>query len=318
MKNKNYSRLCAADRKVIYNMNQAGKRQTDIAKAIGCSQSTVSKELSRNKGMKGYRPAQAQRFSDERKKMKPTRPKVVVGVIKEEVENRLRLKHSPDQISGALKLAKMEVSTESIYQYVIEDRKQGGDLYTHLRINGKRRYKKRVKVGRGEKIPNRVDIDFRPQSVEQRLFYGDWEADLIEGTKGSGFILSLYERKSRLGKLYKLSSKGSYETACGIVALLREHKVRSVTYDNGLEFSKHEFVNELLNCKSYFCKPYSSWEKGGVENYNGLVRQYFPKGSDFSGITQEVLTEVENELNERPRNILGYKCPNDLIDRLSA
>ena len=318
MKNKNYSRLCAADRKVIYNMNQAGKRQIDIALAIGCSQSTISKELARNKGQRGYRPKQAHCFAVTRQSSKPSRPKVIVNKIKEEVEARLRRKHSPEQISGAMKIEGLQVSTESIYQYIIEDTRQGGDLRSHLRINGKRRYKRRAKTGRGEKIPNRVDIEERPQSVEARHYYGDWEADLIEGSRGSGFILSLYERKSRLGKLYKLSSKGAYETACGIVSLLREHKVRSVTYDNGLEFSKHEFVNDLLNCKSFFCKPYSSWEKGGVENFNGLVRQYYPKGSSFSDVTQEDLIEVEAELNERPRDTLNYKCPNDFIDHLSS
>lgn len=318
MKNKKYSRLCAADRRVIYNMRQAGKRQIDIANAIGCSQSTISKELSRNRGHKGYRPVQAQRFAELRKDEKPSRPKVVVGEIQEEVEQRLRRKHSPDQISAALKLIGLQVSAESIYQYVIEDSKNGGTLRSHLRINGKRRYRKRVKAGRAEKIPNRVDIEQRPESVDQRLYFGDWEADLIEGAKGSGFILSLYERKSRLGKLYKLSCKESYETARGIVTILRKYKVRSVTYDNGLEFSKHEFVNDLLGCKSYFCKPYSSWEKGGVENFNGLVRQYFPKGSCFKNVTPEILTEVETEINERPRNILGYQCPADFVDKLTA
>ncbi|MDB4388368.1 IS30 family transposase, partial [Akkermansiaceae bacterium] len=125
----------------------------------------------------------------------------------------------------------------------------------------------------------------------------------VEG--GSGFLLSLYERKSRIGKLYKLSGKQSEDVAVGIVITLRDFDVKTITYDNGLEFAKHGFVNDLLGSESYFCKPYSSWEKGGVENYNGLVRQYFPKGSDFSGITQEQLQEVEDEINNRPRNILG-------------
>ena len=123
MKNKNYSRLCAADRKVIYNMNQAGKRQIDIALAIGCSQSTISKELARNKGQRGYRPKQAHCFAVTRQSSKPSRPKVIVNQIKEEVEVRLRRKHSPEQISGAMKLEGLQVSTESIYQYIIEDTK---------------------------------------------------------------------------------------------------------------------------------------------------------------------------------------------------
>ena len=173
MKNRTYRRLCAADRKVIDNMSQAGKLQIDIAMAIGCSQSTVSKELSRNRGQRGYRSKQAHRFAKIRERLKPTRPKVMNEQIKEEVEKRLRSKHSPDQISGALKLDGLQVSHESIYKYIIEDGKRGGDLRSHLRINGKRRYKRRLKTRRGEKIPNRVDIADRPHSVESRHYYGD-------------------------------------------------------------------------------------------------------------------------------------------------
>jgi len=103
-----------------------------------------------------------------------------------------------------------------------------------------------------------------------------------------------------------------------LVTILREFDVKTITYDNGLEFARHGFVNELLTSESYFCKPYSSWEKGGVENYNGLVRQYFPKGYDFRKITPERLAEVENEINERPRKTLDYACPNDLLDQLRA
>ena len=100
--------------------------------------------------------------------------------------------------------------------------------------------------------------------------------------------------------------------------VLKEFDVKTITYDNGHEFARHGFVNHLLTTKSYFCKPYSSWEKGGVENYNGLVRQYFPKGSDFTGITLEQLQEVEDEINNRPRNILNYQSPNDLLHELKA
>ena len=132
------------------------------------------------------------------------------------------------------------------------------------------------------------------------------------------FLLSLYERKSRVGKLYKLKTKESDQVAIAIIMILKKFEVKTITYDNGLEFSKHGFVNDLVGSESYFCKPYRSWEKGGVENYNGLVRQYFPKGSDFTGITSQRLQEVEDELNERPRNILGYESPNDLLDHLQV
>ena len=313
-----HRRLCAEDRKVIYNMNQAKYTQADIGHAIGFSQGTISKELSRNKGLRGYRSKQAQRFAEDRQSEKASRPKVITGEIKDQVDARLQLKHSPDQISKKLAMEGLQVSHESIYRYVMADKKAGGDLWRELRINGKRRYRRRNKAGRGEKIPNRTDIDQRPAVVSGRSRYGDWEADLIQGAPGSGYLLSLYERKSRLGKLCKLPDKTSSETAREMVKILKSFRVHTVTYDNGLEFSLHGLVNELLSSLSYFCKPYSSWEKGGVENFNGLVRQYFPKGSSFEGITDQRLEEVENELNDRPRNVLGYSCPNDHLDILLA
>lgn len=317
MSNK-YHRLCAENRKVIANMKQAGKKQAEIAQALGFSQSTISKELSRNHGKRGYRPVQAQRLALERKSQKRTRPGVMVGIIKDEVEMRLRMKHSPDQISKSLARSGLNVSHETIYQHVVRDKKAGGDLSLNLRINGRRRYRRRSKIGRGEKIPNRVDIEKRPAVVSGRKRYGDWEADLIQGGAGSGFLLSVYERKSRIGRLHLLPDKSSGETMKAIVTVLYGLKVSSITYDNGLEFARHELVNELLECESYFCKPYRSWEKGGVENYNGLVRQYFPKGHDFATITPVRLLEVENEINHRPRNILAYRSPHDLLDHLRA
>lgn len=153
--------------------------------------------------------------------------------------------------------------------------------------------------------------------ISRRRRYGDWEADLIAGAAGGGHLLSLYERKSRVGKLHHLPDKSSTETAMGVVTVLRNLDVRSITYDNGLEFAMHGFINDLLGCESYFCKPYSSWEKGGVENFNGLVRQSLPKGTDFQKTPANRLQEVEDEINNRPRNILGYRCPNDLLDHLS-
>lgn len=242
----------------------------------------------------------------------------MVGIIRDEVEARLRIKHSPDQISKTLALRDLKVSHETIYRHIVADRKAGGDLSGNLRINGKRRYRRRSKIGRVGKIPNRVDIAERPTVISERKRYGDWEADLIQGRAGSGFLLSVYERKSRIGKLYLLPEKGSAETMKAIVTVLRGYKVNSITYDNGLEFAMHELVNKLLECESFFCKPYRSWEKGGVENYNGLVRQYFPKGHDFATITPERLQEVEDEINNRPRNVLSYQSPNDHLDHLRA
>lgn len=313
-----YQHLCEKDRGVIYRMNKAGKTQSEIAKAIGFSQGTVSKELSRNKGKRGYRLKQSQTKAAKRKESKKSRNLVIVGLLKENVDDRIRLKHSPEQISGRLKKQSINVSLETIYKYIAEDKASGGDLYTYLRINSRRRYRRRVKAGRLGKIPNRTGLEKRPKVVENRKRYGDWEIDLIEGSKGSGFLLSMYERKSRLGKLFYLETKGAQSTADAMIDVLSNYKVHTLTYDNGLEFACHEQVAKSLSAKSYFCAPYHSWEKGGVENFNGLVRQYYAKGSSFAEITQEELRKVEQEINERPKKILKYKSPSELETKIAA
>ena len=299
-------------------MNTAEKTQAEIAEAIGFSQGTVSKELSRNQGERGYREKQAQRKAAKRKKDKRTRGLVIVGRLKELVDDRLELKHSPEQISGSLKNQGIGVNHETIYQYVAEERRNGGTLYLNLRINSKRRYRRRSKAGRVGKIPDRVGIEHRPKAVEKRCRYGDWEVDLIEGSKGSGFLLSLYERKSRLGKLVYLDTKEAAGTADAILETLACYRVLTLTYDNGLEFSQHARVSEALSAKGYFCQPYHSWEKGGVENFNGLVRQYYPKGSNFGEISSSTLRRVEDEINERPRKTLRYHSPSELEHKLAA
>ena len=251
------------------------------------------------------------------KLLRKKRSRVITGELEAEVRKRLEIKHSPEQISLRLKTEGIQVSHESIYGFIAEDKRQGGELYKNLRINGKRCYHRRVKAGR-TKILERVDIDDRPKIVDQRARYGDWEADLIEGSRGSGYILSLYERKSGFGKLVKLASKSSQSTARALIEQLEGYKVETITYDNGLEFSGHLEVSRALRSKSYFCKTYHSWEKGGVENYNGLVRQYLPKGTSFTNLPAERLEEIEEEINQRPRKILDIKSPSELKHKLAA
>ena len=300
-------------------MKQEGNTQSEIARVLGFSQGTISKEFSRNLGLRGYRSKQAQDKAMERQAEKKHRRKVILDELEEKVRELLKKQYSPEQISGSLReKAVMRVSHETIYQYIAEDRKASGTLYEQLRINGKRRYRRRAKAGRIGKIPNRIGIEARPAVVDARARYGDWEVDLIEGSKGSGFLLSVYERKSRLGKLCSLENKGSEATASAIISLLAGLKVRTLTYDNGLEFSGHEQVNEALSAESYFCQPYHSWEKGGVENYNGLVRQYFPKGSNFRDISRTLLQSAEVEINQRPRKVLGDVSPSTLEHQLTA
>ncbi len=318
MQKNTYRRLREEDRHIIYRMRKAGNTQQHIADMLGYTQSTISKELSRNRGQRGYRPKQAHKLSSLRQANKASRNRVISGVLETRVTERLKRKHSPDQISGGLRREGLQApSRTSIYNFIKLNRRLGGTLYLNLRINGKRRYRHRNKANRS-KLPARVGIEERPAVVSLRKRYGDWEADLIAGCRSGGHLLSLYERKSRLGKLIKLDSKDAETTADAIITALKKMCVYTITYDNGLEFAGHQKISQSLGANGYFCQPYHPWEKGGVENFNGLVRQYFPKGTNFLNVSEASLTDVETELNQRPRKSLKYQSPDNLKHKLAA
>ena len=318
MQEHSYHRLREEDRHIIYRMRKAGNTQGVIAHALGCSQSAISKELSRNHGQRGYRPKQAQLMAKARQTQKRRRAAVIQSDVRDEVVDRLKRKHSPEQISGGLRREGLVAPSRTcIYNFIESDRRDGGELYLNLRINGKRRYRHRNKASR-HKLPARVGIEERPAVVASRKRYGDWEADLIAGCRGGGHLLSLYERKSRTGRLVKLESKDAGSTAHAIIEALQGMRVHTITYDNGLEFAGHQLVSDSLGACGYFCQPYHSWEKGGVENFNGLVRQYFPKGTDFLNVSEASLADIEEELNQRPRKSLGFKSPHNLKHKLAA
>ena len=298
-------------------MRKQGFSQAQIAAAIGFHPSTVSRELARNTGLRGYRPAQAHRLALGRKATQRRGHKIGVALAAE-VESRLRGLHSPEQVSGAMAKEGFDApSHETIYRYIADERAAGGSLYTCLRINGKRRYRRRSKAGRS-KIPGRVGIAERPACVASRRRFGDWEVDLVEGRKGTGFVLTVVERKSRLTLFEKLADKRAATVSEALVRRLSAMRVSTLTYDNGLEFAGHLAVARALGAKSYFCAPYHSWEKGLVENHNGLFRQYHAKGSSFAAITGESLKRIEDELNSRPRKVIEFARPIDYLSRLTA
>jgi len=313
---KHYRHLRLENRHTISALCKLGMSFREIAEETGFNETTISREIARNSGERGYRPEQAHKKSLERR-AKSRRSRVVIGDMKVEVEAKLRDFHSPEQINGQLKKEGFEApSHQAIYDYVARDRKAGGDLFRSLRHGGKR-YRRRHTKGEGRgKIPARTGIEERPVSAKNRTRYGHWEADLVEGAKGTGFVLSLYEMKTQTYLVSKLPDKKAETVSEAIVRKLSGWKVRSVTYDNGLEFSGHLEVGRELMAPSYFCNPYCSWEKGGVENGNGLLRQYLPKGMSFEDVDDELLSGIEEEINERPRKNLGYKCPMDYLPKL--
>jgi len=308
-----YTQLTSAKRYQIYALMKAGQNQTQIAAVVACHKSTISRELRRNSGYKGYRPRQAQWQSGSRRfRSHPTRISVETWEL---VELLLRQQWSPEQIAGRLKLEQRPtVSHERIYRHIYADKQQGGCLHRHLRSQKKQRKRYGSHARRGQ-IPNRISIDERPAIVASKGRLGDWEADTIIGARHQGGLLSCTERKSKLTLLRKLKTKSAPEVKRECIDLLAPcaDQVHTITVDNGKEFSDHRDIATVLQTKIYFAHPYASWERGLNENTNGLVRQYFPKKYDFANITTEDVLRVTALLNNRPRKTLGYRTPNEVF-----
>lgn len=291
-----------------------GKTQKEIAEILGRDKSVICREFRRNRMYNGkYKPEIAQQYYQHRRKKCRRVYKLNDIELKEYVDKQLREDKSPEQIIGIMRNEEhsLTLSHETIYQYIWKDKRAGGELHKHLRNQG-RRYQKRgnSKNSRGV-IPNRIGIEQRPEVVDQRSRVGDFEIDLIIGKNHKNAILTIVERKSGFALLRKLPSKEAAITAEQLVDALmpiKEH-VHTITSDNGKEFAKHEFVVKALDTSFYFATPYHSWERGVNENYNRLVRQYFPKKTSFDNITEEQLLTVQNKLNNRERKRLGFVSP---------
>jgi IS30 family transposase len=308
-----YTQLTREQRYQIYALMKAEQNQSQIAIVVGCHKSTISRELRRNCGQKGYRPYQADELAFDRQ-CDAYRARIAPQTW-QQVERLLRQDWSPEQITGRLKLEQQPtVSHECIYLYIYADKRRGGTLHRHLRSQKKQRKRYSGYIRRGQ-IPNRISIDKRPQIVASKSRFGDWEADTIVGARHKGGILSVVERKSKLTRLRKLATKGAAEmkdNAIGLLAPLAA-RVHTITVDNGKEFCEHELIAAGLQARLYFAHPYSSWERGLNENTNGLVRQYFPKKYEFARISDQGLQQVEDLLNNRPRKTLGYRTPNEVF-----
>lgn len=308
-----YTQLTQEQRYQIYALMKVELNQSEIAAIVGVHKSTVSRELRRNRGLKGYRPKQAHLLAVNRRHDK-AKPRISPQDWRR-VERLLREDWSPEQIS--LWLAQEEqifISHEWIYQHVLENKRRGGELYRHLRCQKPRKKRYGVYDRRGQ-LPNRVSIDERPAIVEHRTRLGDWELDTIIGKARKQAIVSLTERKSRLTLIAKVPTQeadGVRDAVLTLLSPLSAH-VHTITSDNGKEFARHESIAEALDADFYFAHPYASWERGLNENTNGLIRQYFPKGCDFTAITDKDIQRVTDKLNNRPRKCLGMKTPNQVF-----
>ncbi|HEX9146177.1 MAG TPA: IS30 family transposase [Candidatus Binatia bacterium] len=308
-----YRQLAREQRYQIKALMKEGHNQTKIAANVGCHKSTISRELRRNSGRKGYRPHQADELAYDRQ-CEAYRSRITWETW-QEIERLLRQDWSPEQIAGRLKLEnKATVSHECIYLYVYAEKRRGGTLHQHLRSQKKQRKRYSGYIRRGQ-IPNRTSIEKRPKIVARKGRFGDWEADTIVGARHKGGLLSVVERKSKLTRLSRLATKAAAVMKDSCIELLAPlaARVHTITVDNGKEFCDHKLIAAGLQARVYFAHPYASWERGLNENTNGLVRQYFPKKYEFAKITDQDLQQVEDRLNNRPRKTLGYRTPNEIF-----
>jgi len=314
---RQYRQLTMDDRIEIYHLKQA-LSQAQIARQLGVHPSTVSRELARNTGGRGYRPRQANeralaRRHGSRKAIKMT-PETVAYV-----EARLRVEHSPEQIAGRMKMDPYyrgpTVSHERIYQHVWQNKRAGGELFRHLRTGHKKKRKRYGKHDSRGKIPHRVGIEHRPAIVDRKGRLGDWEGDTIVGAHHRGGVVSAVERKSQFSVLAHVAQRTAQNVGQQLVRKLARHRrrVHTLTVDNGSEFADHENVARRLAAQVYFADPFRACQRGLNEQVNGLIRQYLPKKSDLRHVSEEVLQLIENRLNHRPRKTLGYKTPYEVF-----
>jgi len=312
---KHYSHLTQEQRYQISAFLQAEKSYSFIANAVGCNKSTISRELKRNTGKRGYRPKQAHKFTQSRQSNNGLK---ITDFAWAYVDYLIRIYLSPEQISGRLKeLGWQNVPcAESIYQSIYKNKALGGDLHTFLRCQKQR--KKRYGSGQDRRgqIKNRIDIDERSIHANNRERIGDIEGDAVIGKNHKGILVTLVDRLTREVKIKALPNrKANLVTKACIDQLKNEQSLETITFDNGKEFALHEEIANALDVNIYFAKPYRSWERGSNENMNGLIRQFLPKNRRLDDVTAEEIAAIMTNLNNRSRKILGYLASLEIKSR---
>ena len=305
-----YKQLTLEKRYQISALKKLGMSQSYIANEIGVHKSTVSRELSRN-SLQKYSAETAHVTARIRHKKKPRKIRLT-QTIKIYIGQKLKEHWSPQQISGRLHVEEnLSISHETIYQYIYKNLRQGGTLYKYLRHQNKKYTKRSSQYKTRGQIKGRVSIEERPSIVETYSRIGDVEIDTVIGKGHKGAIVTIVDRKSKFSLFKIVESKQATPVTKALIDLMYPIKkhIHTVTSDNGKEFSFHRDVSDALDCGFYFCHPYCSSERGLNENTNGLLRQYFPKGTDFTQITDKQIVEAQERLNHRPRKSLDYKTP---------
>ena len=315
-----YNQITVEERYHIYAYKKAGFCPKEIAQMPGRHKSAIYRELNRNKGERGYRPKQAHEKARHRRQTACKAVKMTPELVKL-IESKVSEDWSPEQISGWLFDEQSErLSHERIYQHIWADKRTGGELYTHLRRQGKK-YQKRIngKRSRGQ-IRNRVGIEEHPAVVDEKSRIGDWEIDTVIGKGHSGALVTIVERVTQFTLVANVPNKSAEAVTAATITLLKPYQgaLHTITADNGKEFAYHEELTTELGAAVYFARPYHSWERGLNENTNGLLRQYWPKSTNFKQVTDKEVAATVTQLNQRPRKTLGFKTPEVLMQNHMA
>ena len=319
------NKLTSYDRQKLQYWLRTKMSLRNIAKLIRRDHSVIIREIKRNSSSRdSYRADIAQSLYEKRKYKKKTGKLDKNPELRKYVENKLENDWSPEQIAGRLKsappgrLKDLNISHESIYYYIYERSEKYKQLYKHLRTHRAKRYKWGKRRSRKTAIKHRVSIHERPKLIDERKRYGDWESDTVEFTrkKNNQYLSVQYERKSQLVRIHKLNGKTAEETKKALIETagsIDQKMFKSVTFDNGPEGSKHYEVRRLFDIETYFCDSFKSWQKGGVENMNKLIRQYLPRNIDLKNISCKDIYWIQEKINNRPRKKLNYLTPNEVI-----
>ena len=321
--------LTMDERYQITYLHMHGHTPAEIARRLGRHRGTIGRELKRNPDlMGGYHYQSAQQQTDARRSAASRRYKLdaPASVAAKAVRAGLEQRCSPEQIAGRLREDHPDdkaawISHEAIYQWVYRKAADGQLLYQRLRRRHKRR-RCRIPGERKAKrgvIPGRVGIEQRPDVVNIRERFGDWESDTVEGAKGKGLVITHVERKSRYVRLIKIDDKRAATLSAATTLAMKDlprKLLHTATFDNGKEFADFKTIERALKLKVYFANPHSPWERGANENTNGLLRDWLPKGSDFSKVTKAQLAKIQKMLNNRPRKCLNYRTPLEVLNAL--
>ncbi len=294
-----------------------------IAKIMRRNHSVLVRELKRNGNgdRKRYRADMAQKLSEKRRFKQHKGKLDKYPELKERVLEGLKKEWSPDVIAGKLETAgaKQTISHESIYHYIYEKDGRFEGWYKYLRRAQPKRHKLHSRKKYKLPIPERVSIHFRPKYIDERKRYGDWESDSVIFSKQKTILSVQSERKSKLIRMHKAKDKSADETKNALVRTaesIDKNLFLTITFDNGTEGVQHTEIKKEYGIVTYFCDPFASWQKGGVENANKLIRQYLPRNTDMAKLTDRDIYEIQEKLNNRPRKCLNYQSPNEVINRV--